>query len=489
MSDHAPLLEQLFAPGVREESYVIEEVEGEVPAFLRGTYYLNGPARFDRDGFRYRHWLDGDGMVCALRFEDGGVHFDNRFVRTRKFLDEEEAGRPVYRAFGTAFAGDRLRRGIATESPANVSVYPYRQSLLAFGENSLPYELDPATLRTRGPFDFGGQLNEVSPFGAHPKFVPGTGELFNFGVSYSAAEPCLTLYRFDGRGQLVYRRRVPLPYSCSVHDFSLSPTYAVFYLSPYLLDLPALLREGRTTLEALRWDPGRGSRLLVLARESGDEVATVAVGRGYCLHHINSFEADGVLTADVVEFERPLYDQYQPLPDLFREVPHGQPVRFVVDVRGRRLVRRETLDYRGSPDFPSINPRDDGRPYDAFWVLGISAAGQRGRKFFDRLVRGSWGRGEAQDVYWPPARHYLGGEPIFLPGPGPGPAGVVICQVLDAGRGRSAFALFDAFALARGPIATLRLKAAIPPGFHASFQAPRGAPGRGGREDECGRQR
>jgi all-trans-8'-apo-beta-carotenal 15,15'-oxygenase len=469
VSDLAPQLEQLFAPGVREESYVIDEVEGQIPAFLRGTYYLNGPARFESSGLHYSHWLDGDGMVCALHFGDGGVRFTNRFVRTRKFLDEEEAGRAIYRTFGTAFPGNRLRRGIATESPANVSVYRYGQTLLAFGENSLPYEVDPATLGTRGPFNFGGQLNEVSPFGAHPKIAPGTGELFNFGVSYSAAEPCLTLYRFDGRGQLVYRRRVALPYPCSVHDFSLSPTFVVFYLAPYLLDLQALLREGRTTLEALRWDPGRGSRLLVLTRENGEEVATIGIGKGYCLHHINSFEKNGYLTADVVEFERPLYDQYRPLPNLFCEVPHGQPVRFVVDVRGRRLVRRDQVDYRCAPDFPSIDPRDDGRPYDAFWMLGISATGQRGRKFFDRLVRASWSRGEAAETYRPPPRCYLGGEPVFLPGRGDGPVGVVVCQEFDTDRGRSAFALFDAFAVARGPMARLRLRTAVPPGFHASF--------------------
>ena len=49
-------------------------VVGAVPPWLRGSYYLNGPARFSRGDLRYQHWLDGDGMVCALHFRDDGVH-------------------------------------------------------------------------------------------------------------------------------------------------------------------------------------------------------------------------------------------------------------------------------------------------------------------------------------------------------------------------------------------------------------------------------
>lgn len=103
--DHAPLLERLFDFLPAEGDYPIAP-EGELPAFLRGSYYLNGPCRFSRGEVRYRHWLDGDGMVSALHFQSGGkVRFVSRFVRGKKWQDEEEAGRALYRAFGTAFPG------------------------------------------------------------------------------------------------------------------------------------------------------------------------------------------------------------------------------------------------------------------------------------------------------------------------------------------------------------------------------------------------
>jgi all-trans-8'-apo-beta-carotenal 15,15'-oxygenase len=472
MEDYAPLIERAFSLEVVEQSYAIEEIEGEVPAFVRGTYYLNGPARFARGGLRYRHWLDGDGMVCALHFDGRQVRFTNRFVRSEKFSAEEEAGRPLFRTFGTTFPSARLKRRIALEPSINVSVYPYRQTLLTFGEQGLPWELDAVTLDTRGKFDFGGCLNEVSPFAAHPKFDHATGEMFNFGVAFSNTEPRLHLYRFSGQARQIYRRRLSLEYACSVHDFSLSPSYAIFYLSPYLLDMAAFVRDGRTLLDSLRWESARGSLLLIASRETGHRVATIPVGSRYCLHLINSFEEGGLLMVDILELDQPIYDQYQNVPDLFMNICEGRPVRLVVDVENLELVRRQEINYRLAPDFPSIDPRCAARPYKDFWMLGISSAGRYGRKFFDDLVHADWDAAEQRDIYRAPPLNYLGGEPVFVGDPNHERSGVVICQVFDALRRRSAFAVFNAFDVAAGPLAWLWLNAPICLGFHTSFAYP-----------------
>src|SRR4051812_27225304 len=171
-SKAAPLLEKIFYFDVVEGSYDMTGVTGRIPEWLRGSYYINGPARFERAGQKYKHWLDGDGMVCSLRFSDSGARFTNRFVDTEKLRDENAAGKFLYREFGTAFEGDRLLRKVMLEPPVNVSVYPFAGKLLAFGEQSLPMELDPETLETRGEYDFAASLNEVSPFAAHAKTDP-----------------------------------------------------------------------------------------------------------------------------------------------------------------------------------------------------------------------------------------------------------------------------------------------------------------------------
>lgn len=464
--DHAPFCERLFTLGSVELDATFQWPAGLPP--LEGTCYWNGPGRFARGDVRYRNWLDGDGLVCALRLGGGQVRFTARFVRSAKFTGEESAGRPLFRTFGTAFAGDQLKRGIGLESPVNVSVYQVGARLLAFGEQGLPWQIDPETLDTREIFTFDGQLNEITPFSAHPKLDPETGEMFNFGVMFSAERPTLNVYRFAPDGSLTYRRRLPLPFAASMHDFALSRRHAIFQVSPYILDMAALLREGATIIDALIWQPELGSRLFVVSRENGELAAEIPVGHGYCLHLVNAFEQDDALIVDLVEYERPIYDQYQVIPDLFTDVSTAAPVRLTLDLPGQRVVNRRTLDYRSAPDFPSHDAALTGRPYEDFWMLGISATGRPGRKFFDELVHASWDR-DRVGVYKVPSGQYLGGEPLVLPDPSDPSRPIVVCQRHDAEAVATSFVFFDGRRVADGPIATLDLGAAIPASFHSTY--------------------
>jgi carotenoid cleavage dioxygenase len=462
VSDFAPGLERAFAVPPAEQDGPAA-VRGKVPGFLRGSYLLNGPARFVRGAQRYQHWLDGDGMVAALTLTADGAHVTARYVQSTKHSAEEAAGAALFRTFGTSFPGDRLVRGVALESPVNVSVYPWAGHLLALGEQGLPWELDPHTLETRGPYTFGRALNPLTPFAAHPKIDPETGELFNFGVSFASQQPTLNVYRFAATGEQTLRRRHALADPCSLHDFLLAPRHLVFHLGPYLLDM-ARLADGGTLMESLAWRPDRGSQLLILDRASGDHVATIPLPTGYVLHTVNAWEDGGRLVVDVVELERPVYDQYQPLPNLFQSVGPGGPVRYVVDLEQRAVVHRQELTYRQAPDFPSIDPRRFGRAYDDLWLLGISAMGHSGRKFFDQLARLSWSGGV--EVWQAPAGSCLGGEPAFAPDPA-GDGGAILCQRLDMLSGQMSFLIFDAFDLAAGPRAEVLLDRPLHLGFHA----------------------
>lgn len=466
-TDLAPGIETAFPREFREGCRLVQCVEGEIPKFVRGTYYLNGPARFGIGDLTYKHWLDGDGMVCALHFGTEGMRLTHRYVCSTKQEEEKQAGRPLFRAFGTTFPGSQLNRvNNGTESPANVSVYRYGDRLLAFGEQGLPWALDPETLETQGQFTFNGRLNDASPFAAHPKFDTDTQEMFNFGIFFSERAPRLYLYCFAPDG-LRYRAAVRLPYSCSVHDFSLSKRYAIFYLSPYIFDTQALLHCGQTVLESLQWAPERGSLLVVLDRSSGRMVASIPVGQRYCLHLMNSFENGDILTVDVLEFDAPIYDQYQPVPDMFQSISQGGPVRCVIDLQRQELVGRRAINCFCSPDFPAIDARRAMQSYEDFWMLGISSSGRSGRKFFDQLVHGNWSRAN-YDIYQAPHKHYLSGEPVLIGASGSEEA-VVLCQEVDVVEQSSYFLLFDAKAVKLGPIARIAAEQLLYCGFHAVF--------------------
>ncbi len=326
-----------------------------------------------------------------------------------------------------------MKRGVGLESPVNVSAYAFQRRLLAFGEQGLPWEIDPETLETKGLYTFNRQLNDVTPFSAHPKIDHHSGELFNFGVSFSAANPIINLFRFQPDGALVYRKRLKLPYPASTHDFAISQHYIVVYVSPLVLRMDALLQEGATVMDALSWQPELGSQLIVASRETGEEVARVDVGGHYCLHMVNAFERDGQLIVDVVDYDKPLYPEYQVIPNLFSDSFRGRPMRLTVDVQAQAVKERFDIAYANSPDFPAHDMELTGLPYDHFWMLGISSSGQSGRKFFDEIVRIDWPT-RSFEVFRAPALHYFGGEPLFVRDPARAGAGAVICQLFDAQR-------------------------------------------------------
>ena len=469
MTDSNSLVERAFALRFSERSYEVRNIEGHVPEFVRGTYYSNGPARHAIGPLHYRHLLDGDGMVRSLRFDEGSIHFTNRFVRSRKFCEEEQAGAALFRTFGTRFPGDRLNQyGVGIESPVNVSAWRFADRLLAFGEQGLPWELDPLTLETRGPFMFGGSLNEISPFSAHPKFDPTNGDLFNFGMSFSNERPVINLYRFAANGDLVYRRREPVPDPCSVHDFCLSPSYLIVHLNGLVLDMASIRDGGSTVLESLSWEPERGARLLIASRETGNRIAEVALERGYCLHTINAFEETGRLIYDVIELDEPVYGDYEVIPEIFTHVMPGRPVRYVIDTRTWRVIDRISLPSAVSSDFPTIDPRRATLPSDDFWMLNLSKTGEPGRKYFDELAHGNFAS-QTTDTFRLPERFYFGSEPTFLPDPGDGARGLILLKRFDAERERDAYLLFDSTALAHGPVAVLHCEEATPPCFHGSY--------------------
>jgi len=478
--DFAPMLANAFFREVQEFSRREVYVAGELPTYVLGSIFLNGPAKFHFDnGYRYQHWLDGDGMVCAIHFEEQGIFVDSKYVLSRKFLNEsreENAETPIYRAFGSAFPGDRLKRGLATESPYNVSVFPYKDKLLAFGEQSLPMELDPVTLRTLTPgktFDFDRGINDALPFSAHPK-IDSSGELLNFGVFYDPKQPLLYYYRIDSNGTVACRKRTKIDHPYSVHDFASSKNYVVFYLSPYLLDAKSLVLHGNSTMDSLRWEPTLGSEILVLCRWTGREILRQRIDAKYCLHTINAFETGNSVYVDLIEFDKPVYDHYKPLPHLFDEVPLGNPVRLKIDFETTSVTREIRIAYRNSPDFPCIEPFATGQEYERFWMLGISNAGQRGRKFFDRLIQADWSSPDIVSEWYCPKGCVVGGEPVFVPDPVDSCGGAVVIHLYHS-NDSSEFAVFDTRSLTDGPVARIKLPTPIHLCFHASFRPRDGA--------------
>ncbi|MCP4467156.1 MAG: hypothetical protein GY813_10455, partial [Halieaceae bacterium] len=89
----SPYLQSNYAPVLEECEWDEGErglrVEGNIPQNLIGAYMRNGPnIAWQPDHYVYP--ADGDGMVHAVYFKDGRVHYRNRWIRTAGFLVEEQ---------------------------------------------------------------------------------------------------------------------------------------------------------------------------------------------------------------------------------------------------------------------------------------------------------------------------------------------------------------------------------------------------------------
>ena len=136
-------------------------VRGTIPPDLVGTLYRNGPGRLERNGQRVHHPFDGDGMITALRFQEGAVALSNRFVRTAGWQEEEAAGKVLYRGvFGSQKPGGPLANAfdLRLKNIANTGVVQLGDQLLALWEAAEPHALDPRTLETHGISRLGGVL-------------------------------------------------------------------------------------------------------------------------------------------------------------------------------------------------------------------------------------------------------------------------------------------------------------------------------------------
>lgn len=459
-----------FRTLAEQHDYRVDDVEGRVPAGLRGTLYRNGAGRNELGGRWFPHWFDGDGMISAVHFDDAGIHYRNRYVATANYRDETAAGRIVHRGFGKMRPYGPL--GNAFRVPANVantSVVMQNGRLLALWEGGPPTALDPTTLDTLGLDDFGGVLKA---FSAHPKIDPESGELFNFGIDYGA-RTTLTPYRLDG--SVVTRLpQVVLPWPVMNHDFVLTANHLVFCLGPILVS-PLKLLLGLTSFDgALGWDGGRPTLLLLVPRDGRGEPRWIETDAFFQFHFANGFEADGALVLDLAR-----YPDYDTIGQALRGYWHSDwpargmaaLTRLTVDLASGRVDNR-TFDTGLANEFPSINPARIGRRHRYAYLASNPAGRVQGLQ--QRISRIDFETGAVASHDFGPAGYV--GEPLFVADRPDGAEddGVVIVMVFDSAAQRTDVVGLDARDLAARPLFTARLRHHVPFPLHGCFvPAPR----------------
>ncbi len=438
-------------------------VEGEVPRELSGTFYRNGPnPQFaPRAGY---HWFAGDGMIHAFDIEDGKVSYKNRWVRTVKWQLERQAGESLFNPFNPMDTDPRAQ-GVESDGLANTNIVWHAGKLLALEEAHAPFELDPYTLESVGPWTFDGKLK--GPMTAHPKIDPATGEMFFFAYSADGLLSDQMAYHVvDAQGRLTHSQTFTAPYASMVHDFIVTEDYVIFPIMPLVGSLERAMEGG----PAFAWEPERLVEIGVMPRY-GDvsEIRWFKGDPAYVFHPMNAHSEGGVVTCDVCEFERaPLF----PLADGSRsgdEPPVARLTRWTLDMSSETdSYKHELLDDMPC-EFPRLDERYSCRDYRyGYFACDTRSEPENGAFNGIGRVDHQTGRTQVYDV----GPGCGTNEPVFVPRTDDAEEGdgFLLANVYDENRRASHLVILDAQNVADGPLATAYLDHRVPYGFHGNWR-------------------
>jgi carotenoid cleavage dioxygenase-like enzyme len=446
MSVVNPYLVGNYGPVHSEETVADLPVTGTLPRSLNGRYLRNGPNPVTAPDPATYHWFTGDGMVHGIRIQDGRARwYRNRWVRSTAVaaaLGEERRPGPVLEEMDIAANTNVIRHGGRTFAIVEAG--------------GRPYEITDE-LETVGPSDFDGTL----PVGytAHPKRDPDTGELH--AVSYYwgwGNQVQYTVVGVDGRVRRIVD--VPVGGPVSIHDMSLTASYAVIYDLPVVFSTEALT-EGATF--PYRWSEGYHSRVGLLPLEGeADDVVWCDVDPCYVFHPMNAYDEDGGVVVHLVRHPKMFADHLLG-PD------EGPPAleRWRIDPTRGKVVT-ELLDDRPQ-EFPRVDERVVGRRnrYGYSAALFDRAKDNPGFTMGGALIKHDLVAGTSE------TRLLRGGsgEAVFVP-EAPSSAedqGYVLSLVYDADRDASDLVVLHAQDFTGDPVAVIHLPVRVPYGFHGNW--------------------
>ncbi|MEO0768374.1 MAG: carotenoid oxygenase family protein [Cyanobacteria bacterium J06649_4] len=467
-----PWHKALATPAQEFATTPLEVIAGSLPETLNGRFYQNGTGRLSRGGESVGHWFDGDGAILRVGFAAGSATGTYRYVQTQGYQNESAADAFLYGNYGRRYPGPLwkhirgLFNGTSLKNSANTAVLALPDRLLALWEAGHPHSLDLETLETLG-LDNLGWLKKTQTFSAHPLQDPTSKEIYSIGISPMCE---LMVYRCDAACNLIKQSKIALKDISLVHSFVIAGPYLVFLISPVITDVLALLLNKKAFVDAAKWHSDRGTRMLVLDRETLDVVSDTQTDAWFQWHYGNGcLEADGAVRLDFVRF-----DNFTNINETLREVPSG---RIKTKAYGRlwqlrlnpktgAVLSNECVLDRDC-EFPQVPAAQVGQPWQQTYLLMHRDGVHTGEDWFGSIGKFDYGTGELVQGNFDAGCY--AGEPLHVADGKSATSGYVLTVVYNSVSDRSELWIFAADTLG-DPICRLALPNVIPLGFHSTWQ-------------------
>lgn len=458
-----PYLMGNYAPVDTEISAENLEIIGEVPKDLNGMYVRNGPnPKFQPKG-RY-HWFDGDGMLHAVRIQNGQVSYRNRFIRTEGYEREVHAGGALWSGImEPPINNPRLNVHMPVKDTANTSIDYFGGQLIATwylaGE---PYAINPETLETLGKIDFNGTFPERSNMSAHCKVDESTNELLFF--DYSPRPPYMMYGVVGANKQVQHCIPIDLPGPRMPHDMAISKNYSILMDLPLIAD-PKAAKAGR---HKILFDRDMPARFGIIPRYgASDSIRWFEASPCYMYHTINAWEEGHEIIMDCCRVNHPA----PPATAVTRLEKMLGYLRLDARIYRYRFnlhtgqTHEQALDDINT-EFPSINTTHLGQK--SRYAYNVSITNDK-TLLFDGLVKYDTELGHTDRFTFGDGRY--GSESPFAARPNPTSEddGYLLSFIYDEREVRSELLILDAQNITAGPLAQVIIPQRIPYGFHACW--------------------
>jgi len=443
-------------------------IDGDLPDWLSGTLIRNGPAQFEVGDQDYNHWFDGHAMLHAFRVGDGTVGYRNRFLETKSRTEALEQGEIARSEFATDPCRSLFGRVMSVFNPkptdnASINVARIDDAYVALTETPIPVAFDPDTLETAGVVEYEDDVDAPMST-AHPLVEPDTGRTITYLTAFGRQSKYHVAGIAPGSRTRTVLATVDVDRPRYMHSFGMTERYVILAEWPLVVDPLDLLLRGRPFIENFEWQPGLGTRVRILRKADGAEVATCEADAAFAFHHVNAFERGDEVVCDVVTYPDASIIDALSLDRLRSDEPTpgtGRLRRYRLPLDGGSASSSVQSDTR--LELPRIHEAAArARPYQSVYGVGERGDGT----FTDQLVKIDVGTGAAE--VWREAGTYPG-EPVFVPRPD-GAAkddGVVLSVVLNPAADRSFLLVLDAASFDERARATV--PHALPFGFHGQF--------------------
>lgn len=448
------------------------EVEGTVPAALRGRFLANGPGRMQIDGQKL-HVFDAYGRILSAQFEDGRVTLIGKHVQT-PLLEEELAKNAVVKR--RLFANKPSRWSNLFDLDLGNScmhnVYPFAGHVVA-AQDPGHFILDPETLAVTGRLGCSGLMKKGMSATPMPRVDPASNRLVLW-LQKPGPKDTVTMVELDESLEVAHQQTCKLPPGL-LHDVTFTENFYV--VSRFgALNVLKVLWGAAPVFSAIQFN--EKTPVLHLIPRQGGKPLTVPLPKRMHFHFFNAFEEDGSVVVDTIGY--PGQVTFSTLfPDGERERAGLPRIETPIPEVVRYRISLETLhvEERVMPgiacEAPEVNGAVRGRRYRYGYASARTdkdvTIDPGAYVWFGGLGKLDFEQNEAE-VWEAPAGSSCS-PPAFVPDPGRTgeDAGFLLSWIQNPEQGRSSLAVFDAQDLGRGPVARAQVPELLGLISHTSF--------------------